>query len=198
MAVELTADAAVEAGYSGKQTAEIVGITYRQLDYWARTDLVRPSLADAHGSGTRRRYSYRDLLELRVIKDLLDAGIKLQSVRTAFTYLRENLGEDVASANLVISGDRSVLVRSGEEIVDIVQAGQGVLNILPLAGVKEEVDAAIIDLYPAESEAKIDTEGPGRAASAHGCSCSVCGACSAAWPSSRASGGRPGPAIWGS
>jgi DNA-binding transcriptional MerR regulator len=132
-------------GYSGRQAAEIVGITYRQLDYWARTDLIRPSLADASGSGTRRRYSYRDLLELKVVKNLLDAGIRLESVRNAFTYLREHLGEDVASVNLVISGRSSVLVRTGEEIIDLLRLGQGVLNILPLAGVKEEVDAAIVD-----------------------------------------------------
>src|SRR5690606_10091685 len=95
--------------FSGKKAAEIVGITYRQLDYWARTDLVRPSLADATGSGSRRRYSYRDLLELKVVKTLLDAGIKLESVREAFTYLREQLGEDVASAQLVISGGSAIL-----------------------------------------------------------------------------------------
>src|SRR5690606_4336019 len=100
-----------QQGYSGQQAAEIVGITYRQLDYWARTDLVRPSLRDAAGSGSRRRYSYRDLLELRVIKTLLDAGIKLESVRKAFSYLRENLGEDITSANLVIGGSRSVVVQ---------------------------------------------------------------------------------------
>jgi DNA-binding transcriptional MerR regulator len=132
-------------GYSGRQAAEIVGITYRQLDYWARTDLIRPSLADASGSGTRRRYSYRDLLELKVVKNLLDAGIRLESVRDAFSYLREHLGEDVASVNLVISGRNSVLVSTGEEIIDLLRQGQGVLNILPLAGVKEEVDAAIVD-----------------------------------------------------
>ena len=96
--------AKAQQGYSGKRAAEVVGITYRQLDYWARTDLIRPSLAEATGSGSRRRYSYRDLLELRVIKTLLDAGIKLESVRGAFSYLRENLGEDVASAQLVICG----------------------------------------------------------------------------------------------
>ena len=73
-------------GYSGKKTAEIVGISYRQLDYWARTDLLRPSLTDASGSGSRRRYSYRDLLELKVIKSLLDAGIKLESVREVFPF----------------------------------------------------------------------------------------------------------------
>jgi DNA-binding transcriptional MerR regulator len=132
-------------GFSGRRAAEIVGITYRQLDYWARTDLIRPSLADAAGSGSRRSYSYRDLLELKVVKNLLDAGIKLESVREAFTYLREHLGEDVASVNLVISGHRSVLVRTGEEIVDLLREGQGVLNILPLGGVKDEVDAAIVE-----------------------------------------------------
>ena len=138
-------------GYSGKAAATIVGITYRQLDYWARTDLVRPSLADAQGSGSRRSYSYRDLLELKAIKNLLDAGIKLESVRDAFGYLRDHLGEDVTTVNLVISGNRSVLVHTGEEIIDLLKRGQGVLNILPLGSVKDEVDAAIIDLYPVTS-----------------------------------------------
>jgi DNA-binding transcriptional MerR regulator len=154
-------------GYSGRQAAEIVGITYRQLDYWARTDLIRPSLADASGSGTRRRYSYRDLLELKVVKNLLDAGIRLESVRDAFTYLREHLGEDVASVNLVISGRSSVLVRTGEEIIDLLRLGQGVLNILPLAGVKEEVDAAIVDFPtgdPVSGSAGTGAAGSGRRA----------------------------------
>jgi DNA-binding transcriptional MerR regulator len=132
-----------EAGFRGPQVCAIVGITYRQLDYWARTDLLRPSISEAKGSGTQRRYSYQDLLELKVIKGLLDAGISLQSARRAIGYLRENLGEDVASANLVLTGTESVLATSGEEIVDLLRGGQGVLNILPLAGVKEELDAAI-------------------------------------------------------
>ncbi len=139
----------VPAGFSGKKTAEIVGITYRQLDYWARTDLIAPSITKAEGSGSRRQYSYRDLLELKVIKNLLDSGIRLESVREVFTYLRDNLGEDVTTVNLVISGNRSVLVQSGEEIIDLLGKGQGVLNILPLAGVKEEVDASIVALFPA-------------------------------------------------
>jgi DNA-binding transcriptional MerR regulator len=133
----------VEEGFRGPQVCKIVDITYRQLDYWARTDLLRPSIADAKGSGTQRRYSYRDLLELKVIKRLLDAGISLQSARRAIQYLRENLGEEVASANLVLNGSQSVLTTTGEEIVDLVRGGQGVLNIVPLAGVKEELDAAI-------------------------------------------------------
>ncbi|MEZ5142699.1 MAG: MerR family transcriptional regulator [Acidimicrobiales bacterium] len=158
-----TSSTALEQGFSGNKTAEIVGITYRQLDYWARTDLVRPSLVDAQGSGTRRRYSYRDLLELKVIKSLLDAGIKLETVREVFTYLRENLGEDVTTANLVIQGNTTVLIQRDEELIDLVKRGQGVLNILPLAGVKEEVDARIIEL-PSSKVADLGTARRGRAA----------------------------------
>ena len=145
-----------ETGFSGKRTAEIVDITYRQLDYWARTDLVRPSLADASGSGSRRQYSYRDLLELKVIKSLLDSGIRLEQVRKVFSYMRNHLGEDVASANLVIDGSNSVLVNTGEELIDLLQNGQGVLNVLPLAGVKDEVDARIVSLYPDMADAVVE------------------------------------------
>ncbi len=146
-------------GFSGKKTAEIVGITYRQLDYWARTDLISPSLARAVGSGSRRLYSYRDLLELKVIKNLLDSGIRLESVREVFSYLRDNLGADVTTVNLVISGNRSVLVQSGEEIIDLLAKGQGVLNILPLAGVKEEVDAKLVELFPDTEIDELDPPG---------------------------------------
>ena len=141
-------------GFSAKKTAEIVGITYRQLDYWARTDLIRPTQTDAAGSGSRRAYSYQNLLELKVVKNLLDAGIRLELVREVFAYLRETLEADIATVNLVIDGTRSVLVRSGEEIIDLLQQGQGVLNILPLGGVKEQVDAKIVELFPAEEPSR--------------------------------------------
>jgi DNA-binding transcriptional MerR regulator len=135
-------------GFRGPQVCKIVGITYRQLDYWARTDLIRPSIADARGSGTQRRYSYRDLVELKVIKGLLDAGVSLQSARRAIQYLRDNLGEDIATASLVINGAGSVLVRTDGELVDLVRRGQGVLSIVALGGVKDELDAAITELRP--------------------------------------------------
>ena len=134
-----------EEGFRGPQVCSVVGITYRQLDYWARTDLLRPSITEARGSGTQRRYAYRDLLELKVIKRLLDAGISLQSARRALEVLRGS-GEDVASANLVLNGTQSVLATSGEEIIDLLKGGQGVLNIVPMAGVVSEVDAAIHSL----------------------------------------------------
>ena len=136
-------------GFSGRRTAEIVGITYRQLDYWARTDLIRPTLVDAAGSGSRRLYTYRDLLELKVVKSLLDSGIKLEQVRQVFEFVRTQLGGDVATANIVINGRRSVLVKTGEELLDALKAGQGVLAVLPLGSVKDELDAKIVELRPA-------------------------------------------------
>lgn len=153
-----------DAGFSGRKTAEVVGISYRQLDYWARTDLVRPSLADAKGSGSRRRYAYRDLLELKVIKQLLDAGIKLESVREVFSYLRDQLGEDITTANLVINGKNSVVVASGDELIDVLNAGQGVFNVLSLGGVKEDLDAAIVEFRPPDAIAADRPEGPSASA----------------------------------
>lgn len=141
-------------GYRGPQVCKVVGITYRQLDYWARTGLLRPSIADARGSGTQRLYSYSDLLELKVIKQLLDAGISLQRARRALECLREGLGGDLGSANLVLVGADSVLARSDGEVVDLLKGGQGVLNIVPLSGVVEELEAAIfqIGLSPERAE----------------------------------------------
>jgi DNA-binding transcriptional MerR regulator len=137
-------------GFSGKKAAEIVGITYRQIDYWARTDLIRPSSCDAAGSGSRRVYSYRDLLELRVIKTLLDAGIKLESVREVFKYLRNHVESEITAAHIVISG-QSVVLCQGDQLVDVLRNGQGVLNVLPLAGVKDQVDSQIVALARPEA-----------------------------------------------
>jgi len=168
----------MEEGYSGKAAAEIVGITYRQLDYWARTDLVRPSLADARGSGSRRRYSYRDLLELKLIKTMLDSGIKLESVRDAFDYLRTNLGEDISSARLVIAGSSAMLVRHDREMIDVVNRyhGQGVLNLnlVTLDGLKGELDAAVHELAPTSDDVDASggstagTDRPANTDAAHG------------------------------
>src|SRR5581483_5351100 len=107
----------------------------------------------------RRRYSYTDLLELKVIKTLLDAGIKLESVRGAFTFLRDQLGQDVASANLVINGSRAVFVHT-DELIDLINKGQGVLILLSLRTVKDELDS-VIELHPTEA----DTVAPASATS---------------------------------
>jgi DNA-binding transcriptional MerR regulator len=133
-------------GFRGPQVCEIVKITYRQLDHWTRTGLIRPSVADAKGSGTQRLYSYRDVVELRTIKQMLDAGISLQRARTAIEHLRANLGDDLASADLVIHGKDSVLVQTKDELIDLLRGGQGVMSVIGLHGVKAEVDAAIREL----------------------------------------------------
>lgn len=144
-------------GFSGKKAAEIVGISYRQLDYWARTDLIRPSVADAAGSGSRRSYSYRDLLELKVVKQLLDGGVKLEQVRGAFRYIRDHLGEDVASANIVLGGGGTVVVKSDDELIDAVKHGQGVLNLILAVGpLKDELDARVVQLRRGEAGKEAD------------------------------------------
>ena len=148
------ASSMARTGFSGTQTAKIVGITYRQLDYWARTDLIRPSLVEAAGSGSRRQYSYRDLLELRVIKTLLDAGIRLESVREVFSYLREHVTSDIGAANIVINGS-SVVLCEDDQLIDLVKQGQGVLNVLPLSTVKGEIDAQLLEIEARTAETSV-------------------------------------------
>jgi DNA-binding transcriptional MerR regulator len=163
----LTHDSGAEdSGYRGPQVCTIVGISYRQLDYWARTDLVRPSLADARGSGTQRRYSYRDLVRLKVIKNLLDSGVKLQAARKAIEYIRDDLGDDWASASLVLNGTNSVLVRTGDDLVDVVRQGQGVLNIVSLGQVMDELQASIHDLTDMTASAGAHPAGSARSSTA--------------------------------
>jgi DNA-binding transcriptional MerR regulator len=135
-----------DVGYRGPTACAAAGITYRQLDYWARTDLVRPSVCDANGSGTQRLYSYRDLVELKVIKRLLDADISLQAARKAIEYLREQLGADLASAHLVLDGGHTVLVQTGDQIVDLLRNGQGVLNIVSLGPVVSDLASELHDV----------------------------------------------------
>ncbi len=137
--------ASVAGDFSSPETVEIIGVTYRQLDYWTRTGLVASTAQGAEGSGSRRRYSYNDLLELKLIKRLLDEGIALHRVREVFDYLRDELGENVASADLVINGNQSLLVRTDEQILDALRQGQGALY-LRMEGLIEEVDAAVREL----------------------------------------------------
>lgn len=154
--------------FSSRQTAEIVGISYRQLDYWARTDLIRPSGTDAAGSGTSRRYTYKDLLELKVVKRLLDSGFKLESVRDVFSYMRDHVDTDISSAHIVIDGS-SVVLCDGDNLVDVLRHGQGVFNVVPLHGMKNEVDQQIVSLAERQerkeaSSKQVHTDEPGRTA----------------------------------
>jgi DNA-binding transcriptional MerR regulator len=146
--IQGTFDEQVEPGYGGPDVCKIVGITYRQLDYWDSTDLLKPSLVPAAGSGTQRSYSYRDLVQLKVIKGLLDAGVSLKTARKVIESLRER-GDDWQTADLVIDGANTVLARDGEHLVDLVRKGQGVLNIVAVGNMTQELDAAIKKLAPA-------------------------------------------------
>ena len=135
-------------GWGGPQVCDIVDITYRQLDYWDRTDLLKPSLTPATGSGTHRRYSYRDLVQLKVIKGLLDAGVRLQTARKVIEALRSERGGDWQTASLVIDGGNTVLARDGEHLFDLVRKGQGVFNVVPMGNMVQELDTAILRLAP--------------------------------------------------
>ncbi len=131
-----------ELGFSGPTVCRLTGVTYRQLDYWARTDLVTPSIQSAHGSGSKRTYSYRDLVEVKVIKSLLDNGVSLVRARQAVECLRTSLGVDLASVTLVLSNRGSVLA-DVDGLVDLLKGGQGVLNVVSMASVVTEITAAL-------------------------------------------------------
>lgn len=137
-----------EVGYRGPTACMAAGITYNQLDYWARTGLVEPSVRPAHGSGSQRLYGFRDILTLKVIKRLLDTGISLQQIRAAVTYLREQSADDITQVTLM-SDHRSVYAcTSPDEVVDLLQGGQGVYGIA-LGRVWRQVEGTLADL-PAE------------------------------------------------
>ncbi|MER5705595.1 MerR family transcriptional regulator [Micromonospora sp. NPDC002296] len=135
-------------GYRGVTACHAVGITYRQLDYWARTSLVVPSVRDASGSGTSRLYSFRDLVVLKVVKRLLDAGVSLQNIRKAIEALRSRGVADLAGITLISDGTTVYECRSPEEVVDLLQGGQGVFGIA-IGGAFKEIEGSLSDL-PAE------------------------------------------------
>ncbi|MGW9193976.1 MerR family transcriptional regulator [Micromonospora chersina] len=137
-----------EVGYRGVTACPAVGISYRQLDYWARTGLVVPSVRDASGSGTSRLYSFRDLVVLKVVKRLLDAGVSLQNIRKAIDALRSRGVEDLAGITLISDGTTVYECRSPEEVVDLLQGGQGVFGIA-IGGAFKEIQGSLSHL-PAE------------------------------------------------
>jgi len=129
-------------GYRVPDVCKLVGISYRQLDYWARTGLVTPSVREAGGSGTQRLYSFRDLVQLRVIKKLLDTGVSLQKVRRAVFYMRDHMGAQPSTMTLASDGNRIYACQSEDEIIDLVKRGQGVFAIA-LDKVWEELTTSV-------------------------------------------------------
>jgi DNA-binding transcriptional MerR regulator len=142
----------LSTGFSGPTVCRLTGVTYRQLDYWARTSLVTPSITPATGSGSKRTYSYGDVLEVKVIKSLLNSGLSLARTRQAVECLRNALGADLASSSLVMSDSGSVLAKSDGDLVDLLRGGQGVFNIVPLAGVVAELTTMIRQFQIVTSE----------------------------------------------
>ncbi len=134
-------------GYRGPTACNIVGITYRQLDYWARTDLVSPSVQRAEGSGSQRLYSFNDIVALRVVKRLLDAGVSLQRVRLAIDTLASQ-GRSPSDVTIVSDGANVFMVDDDREVVELVMGGQGVFAIA-LGPVIEELEGEVT-AFPTE------------------------------------------------
>lgn len=146
-------------GYRGVTACHAVGISYRQIDYWARTGLVSPSIRDASGSGTQRLYSFRDLVVLKVVKRLLDAGVSLQNIRKAIETLRSHGVEDLAGITLISDGTTVYECRSAEEVVDLLQGGQGVFGIA-IGGAFKEIQGSLA-MLPGERAAAPEEGEPG-------------------------------------
>jgi DNA-binding transcriptional MerR regulator len=137
-------------GFRGPTACQVVGITYRQLDYWARTGLVAPSIRSAAGSGSQRLYSFKDLAVLKVVKNLLDTGVSLNNIRSAVEQLRRHGVRDLARITLFSDGVTVYECTSPEEVVDLLQGGQGVFGIA-VGGAMREISGTI-SRFPAEDE----------------------------------------------
>ena len=138
-------------GFRGPTACQVVGITYRQLDYWARTGLVAPSIRSAAGSGSQRLYSFKDMLVLKVVKRLLDAGVSLQNIRKAIDTLRSRGVSDLAGITLISDGTTVYECRSPEEVVDLLQGGQGVFGIA-IGGAFKEIEGTLSSLSAESGE----------------------------------------------
>lgn len=141
-----------DLGYRGPTACNAAGITYRQLDYWARTGLVEPTVRSATGSGTQRLYGFRDILLLKVIKRLLDAGVSLQQIRTAVAHLRARGTDDLTRVTLMSDGASVYECTSNDEVIDLLQGGQGVFGIA-IGGVWREIEGSLAAL-PSERTAE--------------------------------------------
>ena len=150
---------AFDQGYRAPQVCNIVGITYRQLDYWARTGLIRPSLQTASGSGTQRLYAFTDVVQLKVVKRLLDAGMSLKKIRQAMEILRIQMESErpLADVTLLSDGNTIYAAHSTDEVVDVFQRGQGVFGIA-VGPVQRELEGQILALHPDGTDASVDVE----------------------------------------
>lgn len=138
-------DSQIQIGYRGPTACNAAGITYRQLDYWARTGLVEPSIKGASGSGSARLYSFRDILVLKIVKRLLDTGVSLQNIRSAVDHLRGRGTTELESMTLMSDGNSIYECSSPDQIIDLLQGGQGVFGIA-IGRVWSEVEGSLSTL----------------------------------------------------
>ena len=135
----------IQDEFSTAEAARLSGLTPRQLDHWDRRGFLRPSLRGASGYGSSRRYSFADLVRLRVAGRLRASGVGLARIRRCVEAL-ERLGEngeaDLARARLLVIGNRVLWARSDREVVDLLKEGQLVL-VFSLGETVEETAGAV-------------------------------------------------------
>jgi DNA-binding transcriptional MerR regulator len=153
-----------KAGYRGPTACAAAGITYRQLDYWARTGLVEPTVRSAAGSGTQRLYSFRDILVLKVVKRLLDTGVSLQNIRTAVDALRQRGVDDLSRITMLSDGTTVYELTTADEVVDLLQGGQAVFAIA-LGRVVKDVEGSLASLPSERTDGASATASPAPAGS---------------------------------
>ncbi|HET8583039.1 MAG TPA: MerR family transcriptional regulator [Jatrophihabitans sp.] len=151
--------AEVVLGYRGPTACSAAGITYRQLDYWARTELVVPTIRGAKGSGSQRLYSFKDILVLKVVKRLLDTGVSLQNIRAAVDALRARGVEDLARITLLSDGTTVYECTSSEEVVDLLRGGQGVFGIA-VSGALRELRGSLATLPGERADGAVEGTAP--------------------------------------
>lgn len=152
------ARAVEEVGYSGTTAAKAAGITYRQLDYWDRQGIVRPSIREARGSGSQRQYAFSDIAKLRLVKRLLDTGVSLQKVKKALEFLERDLRIPIHEAIVVGAGKTIVAVTSPDEVIDLLNRGQAMFAV-SVRNVYEELEGTIAELRPARADEKAEGTG---------------------------------------
>lgn len=147
----------MKIGVTASQACKIANISYRQLDYWVRTNLISPSLQDGKGSGSQRLFAFEDLLKLKIIKSMLDAGLNLKKIRSCINYCEGVLNTNLASCSIVFDSTNSMLIQDDEQLLDAIKHGQGVLNILPLESLSNTLKAQVAlkeEEYAQESTSK--------------------------------------------
>ena len=139
----------MQQGYTGPEVCKITGITYRQLDHWTTSSLINASIRNLKGSGFHRIYSFQDIIQIKMVNKLREAGVSLQKIRIALKNIQKVLGDDISISDVsVFSDGKSIYVISdNDQMIDLLKKGQAVFGI-SLGPVHSEAEAKIFSLYP--------------------------------------------------